>query len=211
MVPIPDDRIAAILEPYLNAPQLPASNLAATPLDRLVPRIAAYLELLLRWNRVTNLSAIREPEALLERQVGESLFAARVLGSILRPGDAVLDFGSGAGFPGLPIQLLYPDLTVTLAESQNKKAAFLNEAIRTLGVLAQVWPRRVEELPAGTQFQAVTLRAVDRMAEAVAEAGGYVASGGYVLTFDVERSSTADAQTFHRAGMPGFVTLRRQK
>ena len=100
----------------------------------LYQQLSAYLDLLLKWNARTNLTAIREPEEIVRRHFGESLFAGTAARrSALRRDASLLDFGSGAGFPGLPIQLLLPDLRVTLAESQGKKASFLREAVRTLG------------------------------------------------------------------------------
>ena len=76
-----------------------------------------------------------------------------------------MDFGSGAGFPGIPIALIRPEISVTLAESQNKKAAFLREAVRTLQLNTKVRSARAETL--NSTFDAVTLRAVDNMAQAI--------------------------------------------
>ncbi|MDP9050946.1 MAG: 16S rRNA (guanine(527)-N(7))-methyltransferase RsmG [Acidobacteriota bacterium] len=129
-------------------------------------QLASYLELIIKWNARTNLTAIREPEQIVRRHFGESLFAGIHLGRC----STLLDFGSGAGFPGIPIQILSPEIAVTLAESQGKKAAFLREALRTLGLTSEVWISRVESMPADRQFDTVTLRAVDDMDAAVAEA-----------------------------------------
>jgi 16S rRNA (guanine527-N7)-methyltransferase len=134
----------------------------------LLPQLSTYLDLLLKWNARTNLTAICDPEEIVRRHFGESLFAARHLD----PGTtSLLDFGSGAGFPGLPIALICPDIQVTLAESQNKKATFLREAVRSLDLPnTEVWPDRVESMPALRQFHTVALRAVDNMAAAIASA-----------------------------------------
>jgi 16S rRNA (guanine527-N7)-methyltransferase len=83
---------------------------------------------------------------------------------------SLLDFGSGAGFPGLPIQILWPELRVTLAESRHKKAAFLRETVRFLGLKTEIWADRVETMPTDRKFPVVTMRAVDQMSEAVAAA-----------------------------------------
>jgi 16S rRNA (guanine527-N7)-methyltransferase len=156
MPTLSESAIANLLAPYLPDP--PAL---------LLPRLSTYLDLLLKWNARTNLTAIRDPEEIVRRHFGESLFAARHLD----PGVlTLLDFGSGAGFPGLPIALLRPDIQVTLAESQNKKATFLREAVRTLALPTEVWSGRVESMPATRQFHTVTLRAVDNMTAAVAAA-----------------------------------------
>lgn len=154
MPTLPESRIAALLAPYLAVP--PA----------ILPQLSAYLDLLLKWNARTNLTAIREPEEIVRRHFGESLFAARHLG----PCETLLDLGSGAGFPGLPIALLRPEISVTLAESQGKKAAFLREAARTLALNVEVWGNRAEALPPERRFDTVTLRAVDNMTAALAAA-----------------------------------------
>lgn len=164
-----------LLEPYLGEAPIP---------EALYGQLSAYLELLLKWNAKTNLTAIRNPEEIVRRHFGESLFA----GLQLPEAKTLLDFGSGAGFPGLPIQLLRPELAVTLAESQNKKSTFLREAIRQLGLKTEVWAGRVEAMPAERKFHVVTLRAVDNMEEALAAARPRVAEGGVlaVLTSGVE-------------------------
>jgi 16S rRNA (guanine527-N7)-methyltransferase len=142
--------------------------LSPVPPD-LLQQLSSYLDLLVKWNARTNLTAVRNPEDMVRRHFGESLFAGRFLGDPLP--DTLLDLGSGAGFPGIPIALLHPSIAVTLAESQNKKATFLREVVRTLGLKnIQVWDGRAEDLPADRRFHTVTLRAVDNMAAALAAA-----------------------------------------
>jgi 16S rRNA (guanine527-N7)-methyltransferase len=135
----------------------------------------SYMALLLRWNARMNLSAIRDENAILSRHFVESIACARAL----PPGIAtLLDFGSGAGFPGIPIAICCPEIVVTLAESQGKKAAFLQEAARVLGLAVAIYSARAETLQAS--FDCVTLRAVDRMAVAVDEARRLVRRGGWL-------------------------------
>jgi 16S rRNA (guanine527-N7)-methyltransferase len=132
----------------------------------LLQQLSAYLDLLAKWNARTNLTAVRDPDEMVRRHFGESLFAGQHLGDPLP--DTLLDLGSGAGFPGIPIALLHPSITVTLAESQNKKATFLREVVRTLGLKnVEVWGGRAEDLPENRTFHTVTLRAVDNMAAAL--------------------------------------------
>ena len=155
--------IEILLRPYLVDGNLPPADFYL--------KLDLYLQLLLKWNARTNLTAIRGPEEIVRRHFGESLFAAQHLTT--KDGgkcETLLDFGSGAGFPGLPIQLFHPKLQVTLAESQNKKATFLREAVRTLGLNTEVWAGRVEAMPVDRRFDVVTLRAVDNMNAAVAAA-----------------------------------------
>jgi 16S rRNA (guanine527-N7)-methyltransferase len=143
--------------------------------DTELARFDAYLALLLRWNARTNLTSIRTPEGILRRHFLESILAARALPTHLH---TLLDFGSGAGFPGLPIALCRPALAVTLAESQHKKAAFLREAVRTLQLPVTVHSGRAQTL--ATPFDCVTLRAVDSMAESISAAIPLVTPGGWL-------------------------------
>jgi 16S rRNA (guanine527-N7)-methyltransferase len=146
------------------------------PLDSaMAERFEWYLSLILRWNARVNLTAIRDEEGILSRHFVESIACARSLPPSIA---TLLDFGSGAGFPGIPIALCRPEIAVTLAESQNKKAAFLHEAVRVLGISATIHTERAELLT--SQFDCVAMRAVDRMAHAVADASRLVSPGGWL-------------------------------
>jgi 16S rRNA (guanine527-N7)-methyltransferase len=120
----------------------------------------AYLELLLRWNARLNLTAVREPEQIIRRHFVECAFAAQHLPAEI---ETLLDFGSGAGLPGIPIAICRPEVRVTLAESRGKKASFLREAVRSLGISAEVYDGRVEDMPQDRLFCAVSMRAVEKM------------------------------------------------
>jgi 16S rRNA (guanine527-N7)-methyltransferase len=198
MPALSESAIATLLAPYL--PELPKG---------LPGQLSTYLDLLLKWNARTNLTAIRDPEDIVRRHFGESLFVARHLNPTA---STLLDFGSGAGFPGLPIALLRPELRVTLAESQNKKATFLREVIRTLGISTDVWAGRVEAMPAARLFDIVAMRAVDDTRTALPEAirrivpGGELAllttakespDGGHSLPIPNSLSGVLHLQTFH--------------
>jgi len=166
------------------------------PLDStLASCFASYCSLLLRWNAQTNLTAIRDEDGILRRHFVESIAAARALP--LQSG-TLLDFGSGAGFPGIPIALCQPGLQVTLAESQGKKAAFLREAVRTLSLSAQVHSGRAEAL--GKTFDIVTLRAVDRMEAAIQAAASIVSPGGWLALL----TTTGTQNTMQAAAGPEF-------
>ncbi len=154
--------------------------LASAGLPQLDAQLAGqfqqYLELLMRWNARLNLTAIREREGILSRHFVESIACARAVPEGVA---TLLDFGSGAGFPGIPIALCRPEIAVTLAESQAKKAAFLQEVLRNLDMRANVRANRAEAL--GTRFDCVTMRAVDRMERAVAAASSLVSAGGWLV------------------------------
>lgn len=138
-------------------------------------RFETYLSLILRWNSRTNLTSVRDADGILARHFVESIACARELPSGIA---TLLDFGSGAGFPGIPIALCRPQISVTLAESQGKKAAFLQEVVRTLEIQVTVHAGRAEALR--TAFDLVVLRAVDKMVEAVSAAARLVTLGGWL-------------------------------
>jgi len=158
-------RIAALLEPFLESPLL------SSTLDQ----ISIYIDLLLRWNARINLTAIRHPEEIVTRHFGESFFLARHLlpksGTDHRPLTTdhrpphVLDIGSGAGFPALPLKLWAPHIHLTLIESNHKKATFLREVARALTLTnINVIIDRAEVLAAHPDFpraEVVILRAVE--------------------------------------------------
>ena len=169
-----ESRIATLLLPFDPEPS-----------TLLLSQLSTYLDLLLKWNQRTNLTAIRDPEQIVVRHFGESLFTARHLPA----GETLLDFGSGAGFPGLPIQLALPALHVTLAESQNKKASFLQEVVRTLALPTRVWAGRVEALPSHECFSLVTLRAVDDTKAALLTAKERLSPDGYLVHLSTTPSS----------------------
>lgn len=140
-----------------------------------------YLSLLLRWNARTNLTAIRDEDGILRRHFVESIACAHALPAGI---GTLLDFGSGAGFPGLPIALCRPEIEITLAESQGKKSAFLREAVRVLEVSAVVHSGRAEAL--AKPFDCVTMRAVDHMEIAVKVAAELVREDGWLAPMTSE-------------------------
>jgi len=151
-------------------------------------QLDAFLALLLRWNARINLTAVRDPESIVRRHFAESLFAAELIPA---GGITLLDFGSGAGFPGIPIAIARPGIAVTLAESQGRKAAFLREAVRTLGLRTEVWAGRVEQMPAERVFDAVTLRAIDKMTQACRLAVPRLSAGGWLAIFTTRAAGSA--------------------
>jgi 16S rRNA (guanine527-N7)-methyltransferase len=112
--------------------------------DDQVLQIQQYIKILLAWNDKVNLTAIRDPLEILYRHFCECMFAGI---AVPMERGRLADAGTGAGFPGLPLKILRPSLQVFLIESNLKKATFLAEVIRELGLReAQVLVRRYEEL-----------------------------------------------------------------
>lgn len=100
--------------------------------DKQLASFATYQQLLLEWNQRFNLTAIDQPREIQLRHFLDSLTCALVTGDL--SGQRLIDVGSGAGFPGLPLKLLYPELQLTLVESVTKKTRFLEELAATLGL-----------------------------------------------------------------------------
>jgi 16S rRNA (guanine527-N7)-methyltransferase len=161
------------------------------PLDDETARMfETYLSLFIRWNKRLNLSSVRDEEGILSRHFIESIAVAQSLPSEIA---TLLDFGSGAGLPGIPIALCRrPRIAVKLAESQVKKAAFLQEAVRVLGISAKVHADRAETLT--EVFDCVILRAVEKMPRAVAAAVKLVAPQGWLALMTTD-ASLAELQT----------------
>jgi len=128
--------------------------------DRQLEVTARYLDLLMRWNRALNLTAVRRPEEVVTRHFGESLYLTK----FAKLDGRLLDVGSGAGFPGLAIKILRPDTAaVTLLEPVAKKRAFLKEVVRECQFQrVEVVGARIEDfsLNHSREFESVTLRAV---------------------------------------------------
>jgi len=96
--------------------------------DEMIHRFQEFCSILEKWNDKINLTSEKTAPSILEKHIFDSLQYLRWLD----PSHKTLDIGSGAGFPGIPIKIIYPDLDLTLLESQRKRCSFLREAIRTL-------------------------------------------------------------------------------
>jgi len=161
-------RIASLLAPFLAPDSLTDQQLA---------QVSTYLDLLLKWNARINLTSVRKPEEIVTRHFGESFFAARQLGLLSARESSLIDLGSGAGFPGLPIKLYAPAISVTLIESNQKKTTFLREIIRALTLTnIDVFAGRAEDFPRAAAT--VTLRAVEKPERALTAAARLVSPGG---------------------------------
>ena len=137
-------------------------------------RLLDYVALIEKWNRVYNLTAIREPEKMVSHHLLDSLAVAPHLHA-----RRLLDVGSGAGLPGIPLALANPDMHVTLLDSNHKKAAFLKQAVIELKLAnAAVCAERVESWQAGDKFDAIISRAFSEMGEFVRVTRHLLAPGG---------------------------------
>ena len=151
------------------------AGLVALDLDRaLAARLRDYLALLARWNRAYNLTAIRDPREM----VGKHLLDSLAMHPFVQDIGSLADLGTGAGFPGIPLALANPGLRITLVESSGKKARFLREAVRTLGLTnARVAESRIEALGEDAQYDAITARALATL-PLIVQLGGYLLRPG---------------------------------
>jgi 16S rRNA (guanine527-N7)-methyltransferase len=137
-------------------------------------RLLAYIALIEKWNRVYNLTAIREPEKMVSHHLLDSLAVAPHLHA-----KRLLDVGSGAGLPGIPLALANPDTHVTLLDSNHKKSAFLNQVVMELKLKnAEVCSERVESWQTQNRFDVIISRAFSDMGEFVRITRHLLAPGG---------------------------------
>jgi 16S rRNA (guanine527-N7)-methyltransferase len=143
-----------------------------------------YLRELLEWNKKFNLTAIKDPEEIKIRHFEDSL---SVLKALDLSGQSVLDIGPGAGFPGIPLKIVRPDIKLTLLESTRKKCEFLKHIIQVLDLkeVEVVWGR-AGEWKAPKKFEVVLVRAVAKMPELVKWALPYLMTGGKFVALKQE-------------------------
>lgn len=147
------------------------------PVDaRLIDSLTSFLGLLEQWNRAYNLTRITEPRDMAVRHILDSISA--------RPwlcGDRILDAGTGAGLPGLPLALVEPSRHFTLVDSIGKKMRFLHHAVATLGIdNISLRQARLEECPAGSADTVIS-RALASLADFIASCGNIIVPGGRLV------------------------------
>jgi 16S rRNA (guanine527-N7)-methyltransferase len=178
--------LGAVIIPGMTATSLPAAahedliaGLTALGLDTaLADPLASYLALMLRWNAAYNLTAIRDPREMVTKHLLDSLAMAPAVTGLA----TLADLGTGAGLPGIPLAVATPGLRVTLVESNGKKARFMREALRVLGLgNAEVAESRIEALDRPGQFAAITARALATLPQILALGGHLIAPDGVLL------------------------------
>jgi 16S rRNA (guanine527-N7)-methyltransferase len=157
-----------------------AEGLAALSLnlnDHVQHQLIDFLHLLVKWNRAYNLTAVRQPEQMVTRHLLDSL----VIGPYLQ-GPRILDVGTGAGLPGIPLALAYPDYQFTLLDSNGKKIRFVTQVVAELGLVnVDVVQSRVEAYQPASRFDTVTARAYSSIEELVKQTAHLLADGGQYL------------------------------
>ena len=133
-----------------------------------------YLQLLQRWNKVYNLTAVRDPAEMQSLHIGDSISVAPFL-----RGDTCLDVGSGAGLPGIPLAILQPERHFTLLDTNGKKTRFMQQAVLELGLRnVTVVQTRVESWQPAGQFDAIISRAFASLRDFVSFTGKHASENG---------------------------------
>ena len=162
-------------------------------------KLLAYLELMAKWNRVYNLTAVRETSRMVSNHVLDCLAIVPHL-----DGNTVLDIGSGAGLPGIPLALMWPAATVTLLDSSHKKAAFLRQATIELALNnVQIVCERAEAWQPPGKFDLVISRAFSDLGEFAKLADRFCAANGTIAAMKGVHPHEELTQ------LPGGIRLRR--
>jgi 16S rRNA (guanine527-N7)-methyltransferase len=145
--------------------------------------LLAYLALLVKWNATYNLTAVRDPAEMVVKHLLDSLVIAPFVG------ERLADVGTGPGLPGIPLALVRPDLQVSLIESAGKKARFMREAVRTLGLgdRVAVHAVRAEQAPGSGSHDCLTARAFGTLAHIIEVGGHLLVPGGRLLAMKGRR------------------------
>ena len=155
-------------------------------------RLAAYFDLLFRWNAKINLTALTDADAAIDRLLLEPLAAAPELPRAVE----LIDLGSGGGSPAIPLALALGSPRLVMVESKTRKAAFLREAVRTVQVPAVVENARFEETAArgvyAGRMSLVTIRAVRVDRETLTTAKSFLKVGGQIALFSPSAGSPPD-------------------
>jgi 16S rRNA (guanine527-N7)-methyltransferase len=190
------------------------AGLAALALDAaLATPLLAYLALLDRWNRTYNLTAIRDPRDMVAKHLLDSL----AMQPYVRDVATLADLGTGPGLPGIPLAIAVPSLQVTLVESNGKKARFLREAVRTLGLgNARVAESRAEAVDEPGAYAAITARALATLPDILAVGGHLLTPEGRLLAMKGARPEEEIAalpagwrlEAVHVLAVPGLAAER---
>lgn len=166
--------------------------------------LSAYLSLLERWNRTYNLTAVRDPQQMVSRHILDSL--------AIQPwlcGAQVLDVGSGAGLPGIPLAIAQPDCTFHLLDSNGKRTRFLTQVVAELELKnVAVVRTRIEDYQPSCQFNSIVSRAFASIADFLASSGRLCAANGRILAM---KGAVPEDELAHLApsyALAGVHTLR---
>ena len=179
-----------------------ANKLGISLVDYAADRFDVYAERLVRWNNHVNLTAITEPDDIVIKHFVDCLNICRFVS--FNKGDKVIDIGTGAGFPGMPLLIANPEIDMTFVDSIGKKLAFIKDVMRNNGLVGEIIKARAEELGKNgnhrEQYDYATARAVAPMnvlceycLPLVKVGGRFIAMKGASVKQEVEEAEKAIA------------------
>jgi len=202
--------------PTINGLAAGAKELDIVLSDEQLALFGRYQDLLFEWNQRMNLTAVRDARLIQQRHFVDSLTCSLVTGNL--NGQVLIDVGSGAGFPGLPLKILFPDLKLTLLESIGKKVIFLQAVVDELELSnVRIISGRAEDLGQTTDhreaYDWAVARAVARLRILVEYMLPFVRIGGHILTqkgrqADVEMSEAENGISALGGGSPRLVPVQ---
>ena len=171
-------------------------ELNITLTDEQVEQFLQYYEMLVEKNKVMNLTGITEYEEVIQKHFLDSLSLIRVIPDIASQKLTVIDLGTGAGFPGIPLKIAFPELEITLMDSLNKRILFLQEVIDALGLKkVSAVHGRAEEMASNAthrqQYDLCVSRAVSNLAVLTEYCLPFVKKGGLFVSY---KSADSDAE-----------------
>lgn len=175
--------------------------------DNQLKQLDIYSKLLVEWNEKINLTAITDKNEILKKHFLDSMSMSQCIDELL-DGKSLLDLGTGAGFPGIPLKILYPELNVTLVDSLNKRIDFLNEVINELGLtnITTIHSRAedlAKDLKYREQFDYVVSRAVANLAVLSEYCIPFVKVDGYFISYKTDSSIEEINNARNAIGMLG--------
>ncbi len=187
-------------------------NLAQPVDDRQQASLIKYVELLNKWNKAYNLTAVRKPDQMVTRHLLDSLSICPYL-----RGKQVLDVGTGAGLPGIPLAIIFPERQFTLLDSNNKKTRFVVQAVSELELPnVDVVQSRVEEFESKALFDTIITRAYSTIGDMIGQTSHLLASDGVFLAMKGtnpiaevdELASNYRVEQTHKIKVPGLEEER---
>lgn len=187
-------------------------NLAQPLDDKQQSSLIKYVELLNKWNKAYNLTAVRKPEQMVTRHLLDSLSICPYL-----RGKRLLDVGTGAGLPGIPLAIVFPERQFTLLDSNNKKTRFVVQAVSELELPnVDVVQSRVEEFESNTLFDTIITRAYSTIGDMIGQTSHLLAADGVFLAMKGinplaeidELSSDYSIEQTHVINVPGLDEKR---
>jgi len=188
-------------------------NLAQPLEDKQQNTLIKYVELLNKWNKTYNLTAVRKPEQMVTRHLLDSLSICPYL-----RGKHILDVGTGAGLPGIPLAVVFPERQFVLLDSNNKKTRFVVQAVSELELPnVDVVQSRVEEFESEVLFNTIISRAYSAIGDMVKQTSHLLAKDGVFLAMKGanpiteidELSSNYTVEESHVIKVPGLEEERR--